>query len=318
MPFHRQAGVVSSSPATAQAAPGSPLTTYRPLTSADWDDRFSQAVIISAIVHVVFIFGLHFKAANPKLFESTLPIEVVLVNTSTADKPLKPTVLAQANVAGGGDVEEPRQRRSPLPVTPQDTPASAAEAQAPARVQVLERQAQQLMQQIKSTYSVPESQVENEPQPPSPTPTSSDLAARSLELARVEARVSKSWEEYQQRPRRMFEAPSAAKHEYAAYEVAFQRKVERYGDNNFPEALRRSKTYGAVKIVAEINSDGSVRDIQVERSSGNKMLDAAAIKTVYDAGPYGPFPLELRKHGDTINIHRWMHFTREDQLTASQ
>ncbi len=290
----------------------------RPLTSADWDDRFGQAVLVSAIVHVALIFGLQFKAANPELFERDQSIEVVLVNTATAEQPLKPTVLAQADVAGGGDVDEPRQRRSPLPAAAQDSPASAAEAQAAARVQALEREARQLMQQVRSDYDVPEGRVEDEPRPPSPVPAPADLAARALELARLEARVSQSWDEYQQRPRRMFYAPSAAKYVYAAYEMAFQRKVERYGENNFPEALRRNRIYGAVKIVAEINSDGSVRDVQVERSSGNRILDAAAVKTVHDAGPYGPFPPELRKHGDTMNIPRWMNFTREERLATSQ
>ena len=76
---------------------------YDPLTSADWDDRFTKAILISAIVHTLFIFGLQFQQANPKLFENrNPPIDVVLVNAKSKDRPLKADVLAQHNLDGGG------------------------------------------------------------------------------------------------------------------------------------------------------------------------------------------------------------------------
>ena len=308
---------MSPGPSLVPNAADAPLTPYRPLTSVDWDDRFSQAVIISAIVHIVFIFGLHFKAANPKLFESTLPIEVVLVNTRTQEAPLKPELLAQANLDAGGDVEAPRQAKSPLPASPQDSPASEAEA-ATAQVQALENQARQLMQQLKSSYSVPEAapQPEAEPRPPEPSPEPANLAARSLEMARLAARIDNSWDEYQKTPRRAFVGARAQEFAFARYVNDWRIKVERYGNSNYPEAARRQGIYGALVLTVGIRSDGSVLSVQVDRSSGSRVLDAAAVKIVENAGPYAPFQMDMRKRVDELYITRTWTFTRSDQLTS--
>jgi protein TonB len=161
---------------------------YAPQTSADWDDRFTKAILISAIFHVLFIFGMQFKAANPRLFENSgPPIEVVLVNAKTQSKPIKADVLAQHNLDGGGNVDEDRQAKSPLPVSSREQ-ALSAEAEFNARVQALEHQTQAMMKQLKSDFKVPEQKpaAVAEPRPPSPVPAPADLAARSLEMAKLQ------------------------------------------------------------------------------------------------------------------------------------
>jgi protein TonB len=170
---------------------------YAPLTAADWDDRFTKAILISAIFHVLFIFGVHFKAANPRLFENpTPPLDVVLVNAKTKEKPLQADVLAQANLDGGGNVDENRQARSPLPASAREQ-AMSAEAEFNARVQALEQQTQAMMKQLKSDYQVAEQKpaAVAEPRPPSPTPAPVDLAARSLEMAKLQARIDQNMDE---------------------------------------------------------------------------------------------------------------------------
>lgn len=287
---------------------------YAPQTSADWDDRFSQAVIISAIVHVALIFGLQFQAANPNLFDQKLPIEVVLVNMQTQDKPLKPEVLAQVNLEGGGSVEAERQRTSPLPLA-EHWSIESAPAQRPETRQA-EIQPKPVQQQARSSYSLPTPQPESSPEPSVAEPAPLDLAQRALEMARLAARIDKSWEEYQKRPRRLHEAPPALAYPFARYIEDWRLKVERYGNTNYPEVARRNQLYGSLVLTVEIKSDGSVLSAEVDRSSGSKLLDAAALKIVENAGPYAPFPLELRKHADIIPITRTFTFTREDQLTS--
>jgi hypothetical protein len=84
---------------------------YAPQTSADWDDRFTKAVLFSAILHVLVIFGMQFTGRPTRSCSRTRhpPLDVVLVNAKTTDKPLQADVLAQANLDGGGNVEEDRQ-----------------------------------------------------------------------------------------------------------------------------------------------------------------------------------------------------------------
>lgn len=291
---------------------------YDPLTSADWDDRFTKAILVSAIVHTVFIFGLQFQKANPELFENrSPPIDVVLVNAKSKQKPLKADVLAQHNLDGGGTVEEDRQATSPLPVSARDQPMSA-EAETDARVQALEQQTRALMQQIKSSYQVPDQkpQAETEPKPPTPVPAPADLAQRSIEMARLQARIDQNWDDYQKRPRRMFVGARAQEYTFAQYVDDWRIKVERVGNLNYPEAARREGIYGSLRLTVNINADGSVESVELDKSSGSKVLDAAAVKIVEMAAPYAAFTPAMRKKVDILGITRTWTFTRSDQLTS--
>ena len=279
----------------------------------------ANAMMVSAIVHVLLIFGLvPVVPVDPKLFEDrNKPLEVVLVNTRTQERPLNPEVLAQANLDGGGTVEETRQAKSPLPVSPEDSLASA-QAEMTARVQALEREARELMQRAKSDHAIPETRPEPpaEARPPTPTPAPTDLAARSLEMARLAARIDQQWDAYQKRPRRMFVGARAVEFTFARYVEDWRLKVERVGNLNYPEAARRNKLYGSLVLTVSINADGSVESVQIDRSSGSRILDAAAVNIVEMAAPYAPFPEEMRNKVDILGITRTWTFTRSDQLTS--
>ncbi len=291
---------------------------YAPQTSVDWDDRLTQAILISAILHVLIIFGMQFTQANPKLFEnSSPPIDVVLVNAKTKEAPLQADVLAQANLDGGGNVDDDRQAKSPLPASEQDQMMSA-EAEFNARVQALELKTKVLMQQIQSDYQTPEQKPAPvaDPRPPSETPAPMDLAARSLEMARLQARIDQQREEYQKRPRRMFVGARAQEFTFAQYVEDWRIKVERVGNVNYPEAAKRNGLYGTLMLTVNIFDTGKIESVQIERSSGSKVLDAAAIKIVEMSAPFPPFPEAIRKKVDILGITRSWTFTRSDQLTS--
>lgn len=278
--------------------------------------NMTNAVLVSAILHVVVIFSMTPLGVNPRLFEPPFkPLDVILVNARTETRPLNPEALAQANLDGGGTVEAPRQATSPLPASPED---SVAATQAEARVQALEQQAQELMQRLKSDYAVAEARPEPqpEPRPPTPTPAPQDLAARSLEMARLAARIDQQWDAYQKRPRRMFVGARAVEFTFARYVEDWRLKVERVGNLNYPEAARRNKLYGSLVLTVSINADGTVESVQIDRSSGSKVLDAAAVRIVEMAAPFAPFPEEMRNKVDILGITRTWTFTRSDQLTS--
>lgn len=291
---------------------------YAPQTSVDWDDRFTQAILISAILHVLFIFGMQFTAANPKLFENNSPpIDVVLVNAKTKEKPLQADVLAQANLDGGGNVDDNRQAKSPLPAAERDQTMST-EAEFNSRVQALEQQTKALMQQIKSDYKAPEQKPVPvaDPRPPSPNPAPLDLSARSLEMARLQARIDQQRDEYQKRPRRMFVGARAQEFTFAQYVEDWRIKVERVGNLNYPEAAKRNGLYGTLMLTVNIFDTGEIESIQIDRSSGSKVLDAAAVKIVELSAPFPRFPEAIRKKVDILGITRSWTFTRSDQLTT--
>ena len=63
-----------------------------------------------------------------------------------------------------------------------------------------------------------------------------------------------------------------------------------------------------------IRADGSIENVEVKKKSGHRMLDAAAVKIVEMAGPYSPFPEDIRRDTDILNITRTWTFAKGDEL----
>lgn len=143
-----------------------------------------------------------------------------------------------------------------------------------------------------------------------------ELARRSLEIARLEAEISKSLSLYEKMPKRKFIGARTQEYRYAQYVEDWRSKVERIGNLNYPEAARRQKIYGKLQLTVNIRSDGSIENVEINKSSGQRILDAAAQRIVKLAAPYAPFPPDIRKETDILSITRTWTFTTNDQLEA--
>ena len=88
-------------------------------------------------------------------------------------------------------------------------------------------------------------------------------------------------------------------------------KVERVGNINYPEEVRRKKLVGDLVMTVGINQDGSVESLDVRRSSGKSELDQAAIRIVRLAAPYSPLPDQIREKVDVLHITRTWRFSRD-------
>src|SRR5262245_22567719 len=79
------------------------------------DRALGAALGLSIAVHVMAL-ALHFKFPDPIRWQPPQPLEVVLVNAKTRERPALADVLAQSNLDRGGDVDQDRRARTPLPV----------------------------------------------------------------------------------------------------------------------------------------------------------------------------------------------------------
>jgi len=278
--------------------------------------RMALALLASAAVHGMLL-STQFVQINPRLFEDpNLPMEVVLVNAKSAEAPLNPDALGQVNLAGGGNTDEDRRLKSPLPASPR-TQSGSEEAALQERVAKLEQQAKTLLSQLK-----PDAALQNPPQAAPPTPVqpaidASQLNQQAREMAQLQARISQQWDEYQKRPKRAFVGANVREYAFARYVEDWVTKVERVGNVNYPEAARRQGIYGSLKLTVSIYADGRLEAVEVDRSSGSKILDAAAVKIVELATPYAAFPEDMRKKTDILSITRTWTFTRSDQLVGT-
>jgi protein TonB len=278
------------------------------------DRVLAVAIGTSVVLHAIAL-AVHFQFPNAMRAKSSEPrLDVVLVNAKTRERPTRADVLAQANLDRGGNVDEARRSRSPLPVTnPRNPGRDLADAQR--RVQELEAQQQKLLAAAREAQS----RVPTQTQRVAPAdqaakqPSGRDLAELALAAMRLQAQIDKQVDEYQKRPRKKFIGANAAEYRFAQYEEEWRAKVERWGTVNYPPEAR-GKLYGNLRLTVTIRPDGSVDNIELDRSSGLKVLDAAAFKIVKMAAPFAVFPTSIRRDTDLLVITRTWFFSQGDKL----
>ena len=262
------------------------------------------------------LLAIRFRPFDPaKLPDRTPPLEVALVNAKSKAKPTKADVLAQANLDGGGNTDLPRQAKTPLPVLP-NTSTKGDIAVAAQRIDALEREAKELMTRINSAPTAPAMPKPVEVPEPVAQPTATELAQRTLEAMRMEARVAKQIEVYQQRPKRRFIGSRAEEYRLARYVEDWRAKIERVGNLNYPEAARHLQLYGSLLLTVSIRSDGTVEGVEINRTSGHNVLDAAAVKIVEMSAPFAAFPPDIKRDIDILHITRTWMFTKGDLLRS--
>jgi periplasmic protein TonB len=285
-----------------------------PLGFGAQDRVLGAAIGLSLALHAALL-SMHFKPPEALRWKApNTPIEVVLVNARTKERPAKADTLAQANLSRGGTVDEDRRARTPLPVTePRKPGKDLAEAQR--RQRSLETQQAELLAQMREaqTRAPTSAQVQPNTEKPGTQPTGRDLADLALAAMRLQAQIDRQIEEYQKRPRKKFIGANAAEYRFAQYEEDWRAKVERVGTLNYPPEAR-GRIYGNLRLTVTIRPDGSVDSIELDRSSGLKVLDAAAFKIVRMAGPFAAFPPNIRRDTDLLVITRTWFFGQGDKI----
>lgn len=281
--------------------------------SGGQDRVLRYAIGASVLLHAVLL-SIHFKLPDALRWQSApQTLDVVLVNAKSRERPTKAEVLAQANLDRGGNVDERRRAKSPLPVTEPRTPGKDL-AEAQRRVQQLEAQQQQLLAQAREAQArAAETAPPPQAEQPSTQPSGRDLADLALAAMRLQAQIDRNIDEYQKRPRKKFIGANAAEYRFAQYEEDWRQKIERVGALNYP-AEARGKLYGNLRMTVTIRSDGSVESIELDRSSGLKVLDDAAHRIVRMAERYAPFPPDIRRDTDLLVITRTWFFGRGDKI----
>jgi protein TonB len=305
-----------AAPARGPAASGA---TAGPATGLPGESRNQRLLVytlgVSIAIHGLLL-AIRFQMNDPrKLRDRGPPLEVALVNAKSTSKPTQADILAQANLDGGGNTDANRQAKSPLPLLPK-AGASGEIAVATQKLAALEDEAKELMTRLKSAPAAPAAPKPVEPPEPAVQPSANELMQRTLEAMRIEARIAKEMESYQQRPKRRFVGARAEEYRFARYVEDWRMKVEGIGNRNYPAAAREQKLYGSLLITVGIRADGTLESVTVDRPSGKKILDAAATRVLEMAAPFAPFPADIRRDTDILYITRTWTFAPGDSLTS--
>lgn len=304
-------------------------------------DRLGFTLFLAVAVHAAAILGIGFALAPKAPPAQTL--EITLAQFKSEKPPEEADFIAQADQQGSGQLEEkalPATRQKadfqhrdiqetaslqpltrPTNTTATPTPAIPAEP-APIAETTDQQNITAAEQEVVITSARQEKRVSELPQkhqqstPPPPAPGSSQsLLSRSLEIASLEAQLEFQRQEYAKRPRiKRLTSAATKSHSDAVYLANWRRKIESVGNLNYPQEAQQNQLYGSLRMMVSVLPDGRVKEIRILHSSGNRILDDAAVRIVQLAAPFQKFPVEMRKNTDLLEIIRTWKFEKTSRI----
>jgi len=272
------------------------------------------ALAVSLSLHAV-ILSLHFSFPDASRAFQEKALDIILVNSKSAHKPTEAQALAQANLDGGGDTDQNRRAKTPLPRSAKTQDGNELE-KAQKRIQALEAKQQRLLAQaLSKEAAAPATEQETQPEPIQVL-SGRDLANNALAMARLEGEIAKETDEYNKRPRKKNIGARVEEYRFARYVEDWRLKIEKVGTLNFPAAAK-GRVYGTLILTVTIKSNGAVDKIEINKPSGHKILDDAAKRIVAMAAPYAAFPPDIGRDTDLIEITRSWTFTNSNQLETN-
>jgi protein TonB len=287
-------------------------------TNTSTRDKLLFTAFVAVIVHLVIILGVSFSAYSRNKTPPT--IEVTLAQHSDNKAPDKADYLAQHHQEASGTLEKKSELTTDKRADFADTEIREVDPEQQKRKAVSENAN---AQQIVSTTSKTDKKTEKK----KPTKDKEIRVERAgedeeetvtnSEIASLQAKLAQQRQAYAKRPRiKTLTSVATRASVDAEYLNLWQEKIELIGNLNYPAEARRQKIYGQLRLVVSLLPDGSIYKIEVLESSGERILDDAAMRIVRLAAPFAPFPPELRKDVDQLEIIRTWKFEKGDKLSS--
>lgn len=274
-------------------------------------DRLGFSIFLAVAIHAMIIFGIGFKLHQQQSPAPTLEVTLAQHHHDTVDE--TPDLLAQQQQQGSGKEQEMDL------LTTDQRPELRAQQQRPS-ASPPKQQRQQTRQDAVALISSTSGETA-----PSETAREAKKEGDSVvqsppamtpEFASLQAKLDEKKREYSTLPNvlRVTSASTKAA-EYAAYLQYWIDRIEVIGNNHYPEEARRKAIFGDLRLAVTLLPDGTVEEIEILLSSGQRVLDLAAVRTVRLASPFAPFPPEM-KQWDKLEIIRTWQFEPGHRLNT--
>ncbi|MBU3068471.1 TonB family protein [Aestuariicella sp. G3-2] len=292
-----------------------------PLNTAavDTGDRLSFTVFLALALHALLILGISFQSDIGG--KPTPTLDITLATHTSNQAPDKADFLAQANQEASGTGEEARQMTTDQLAPINDTriqeinPTPQVRAVTPTQKDKLQpvvtQNSSSFKVQQKETAPDQEDQEKQEGKDAQDTPLSAEIASLKAKLDRQRQAIAK-----RPRIRRITSVATKASAD-AAYLNDWVRKIEFVGNRNFPEEAVQQRIFGQLRLATILRPNGTILSVEILQSSGHNILDNAALQIVHMAAPFAPFPTEIRKNADQLEIIRTWHFELNGLATSS-
>lgn len=293
-------------------------TATLPPSSVDTGDRLSFTIFLAVAIHAILILGITFNADFNRAPPPTLEITLATHQASLA--PEKADFLAQFDQQASGTGETAQQMTTDKLAPIEDlqirdnNPTPQVKAAIPVPKETLTTittQSKSQFQATLKTVSDQEEQVARDGQDLQDTPLSAEIASLRAKLDQQRRAIAKK-----PRIRRITSVATKASVD-ADYLNKWTSKVEFVGNRNFPAEAINQKIFGKLRLATMLRANGTIHRVEILQSSGHPILDEAAVQIVHLASPYPPFPLELRKDVDQLEIIRTWHFELSGLSTSA-
>lgn len=280
-------------------------------------ERFRFMIFLSACAHALLVLGVGFTYFTDANDESS--IEVILAQYRSQIQPDDADFIAQENQTGSGSQDETTVPSSPFMSDLNDAdinevrPAHAAQVlnETPEQPNLTALYSINAEQAVAQQRNMPE---QEEKQALSEQSSSEEI---SLAIASLRAQLDLQQQAFARQPRKYtLSSASARKSHEASYLDSWRRRVEAVGNINYPIKARQRQVYGNVRMLISLNASGQISETRIIQSSGESLLDQAAVDIVNLAAPFEPFPEELKAEADILEIVRTFRFHEGNTLSS--
>ena len=280
-------------------------------------ERFRFMIFLSACAHALLVLGVGFTYLTDANNEAT--IEVTLAQYRSQIQPDDADFIAQENQTGSGSQDEATVPSSPFLSDLND--ADINEVRPAPEAQVLNETPEQ--PKLTTLTSINAEQViaqqRNAPEQEEKQALSEQSSSEeiSLAIASLQAQLDLQQQAFARQPRKYtLSSASARKSHEASYLDSWRRRVEAVGNINYPVQARQQQVYGNVRMLIALNASGQISETRIIQSSGESLLDQAAVEIVNLAAPFEPFPEELKAEADILEIVRTFRFHEGNTLSS--
>lgn len=272
---------------------------------------------MAVMIHCVIILGITFADTPATSTASTL--EITLAMHDSSSQPEDADYIAQHNQQGSGTTDEKAELTTRQEALYNDLQIKETGMQRQQKQEPKPSNTSQLASEVVTSAASNVFNVSLQEQP-LPQQAQSETLDRdqqlSQDIASLRARLDQRQQAYAKRPRiHRITSVSTKSSDDALYQYQFQQKVEQIGNENYPVQARRQNIEGDVQLVVVLKPNGTIQEIVVEKSSGQPILDAAAIRSVRASAPFPPFPRKMREKADLLEIIRTWRFSK-NQLSS--
>ncbi len=279
-------------------------------------DRLGFAFCLALALHAAFILGVSFNREERSQASSKL--EITLAQYRSNEAPEEADFLAQSNQLGSGTLEHKAMLTSRDVADFNENVINEVTPHQQQQRSELQRATQATLTTTNSQSRITQQQQQQETtESTAQQADNMTVVQRNLEIASLEAKLDLQNQAYAKRPRiRRLTSMATKQSDDALYLHNWRTKIEAIGNQHYPSKARQLQLYGNLRLVISLLPNGDVHQVKILESSGHKILDQAAIKIVHLAAPYAPFPQQMQRNVDVLEIIRTWRF-HKDRLTSS-